>query len=99
MKFPYRVVYAGKLYLAGEDVPEEEQTTEQKEETVETVEEVFEEPKEEPVTEEKFPYGKNQINRMSTSDLKEIAKKFGITDFETKTGAILKKELIEKFGL
>lgn len=44
-------------------------------------------------------YTKTEINRMSTSDLQELATKEGIDGAEDMTGSELKKLLIEKFGL
>lgn len=51
-----------------------------------------------PPTEE-VTYTKTEINRMSTAELKEVAKVNGIESAEDMTGAELKKVLIEKFGL
>ena len=42
---------------------------------------------------------KTDINRMTTSELKELAEKEEIYGFEEMTGAELKKVLIEKYGL
>lgn len=42
-------------------------------------------------------YTKTEINRMSTADLKELAKEQGIDD--ELSGADIKKALIKKFGL
>jgi uncharacterized protein (DUF305 family) len=42
-------------------------------------------------------YSKTEINRMSTADLKELAKEQGIDD--ELSGADIKKALIKKFGL
>lgn len=44
-------------------------------------------------------YTKTEINRMSTADLKKLAKSEGIDGAEDMNGADLKKVLIEKFGL
>lgn len=44
-------------------------------------------------------YTKTEINRLSTADLRELAKKYGIEDVENTSGANLKKILIEKLGL
>lgn len=44
-------------------------------------------------------YTKTEINRMSTAELKEVAKLNGIEDADDMTGGELKKVLIEKFGL
>lgn len=46
---------------------------------------------------EEFAYTKTEINRMSTADLKELAKEQGIDD--ELSGADIKKALIKKFGL
>ena len=46
-----------------------------------------------------FDYSKTTINRMSTSDLQELATKQGIENAGEISGAELKKMLIEKFGL
>ena len=57
-----------------------------------------------PVAEEKkendgFNYTKTEINRMSTAELREVAKANGIENAEDITGGELKKILIEKFEL
>lgn len=44
-------------------------------------------------------YTKTGINRLSTAELREIAKQNGIDNAETITGAELKKILIDMFGL
>lgn len=44
-------------------------------------------------------YTKTEINRMSTAELKEVAKANGIKDASKLTGAELKKVLIKKFNL
>lgn len=44
-------------------------------------------------------YNKTIINRMSTAELKELAKEQGIKNAEEMTGADLKVELIKHFGL
>lgn len=46
---------------------------------------------------EEVAYTKTEINRMSTADLKELAKEQGV-DNEL-SGADIKKALIKKFGL
>lgn len=55
----------------------------------------------EPVEEvkEEVIYTKTMINRMSTTDLKTLAKEKGIKNSNDKSGSILKKELIELLGL
>ena len=42
-------------------------------------------------------YSKTEINRMSTADLKKLAKENGLN--ESMSGAEIKKELIKKFEL
>ena len=44
-------------------------------------------------------YTKTEINRMSTSELQDLALNSGVTDAKSMTGAELKKLLIEKFEL
>lgn len=46
---------------------------------------------------EEFAYTKTEINRMSTADLKKLAKENGLDD--GLSGAELKKALIEKYNL
>ena len=46
-----------------------------------------------------FNYTKTEINRMSTAELREVAKANGIDNAEDITGGELKKILIEKFEL
>jgi hypothetical protein len=57
------------------------------------------EPKVEVVEDVKAEYTKTEINRMSTAELKEIAKLNGVEDAENMTGGELKKVLIKKFNL
>ena len=96
MKFDHRVKFKGILYEIGQDVPMEEKQAVEKanikpQDVSETV--VVEE-----IVEEKiFDYTKTEINRMSTADLKELAKVNGI-DYGL-SGAEIKKALIEKFEL
>ena len=45
----------------------------------------------------KVKYTKTEINRMSTADLKKLAKENGIDD--SLSGAEIKKTLIDKYGL
>lgn len=47
----------------------------------------------------KVKYTKTEINRLPTSELRELAKENGIDNANENTGAELKKMLIEKFGL
>lgn len=46
---------------------------------------------------EEFAYTKTEINRMSTADLKKLAKENGLDD--SLSGAEIKKTLIDKYGL
>lgn len=48
---------------------------------------------------DKKKYTKTEINRLPTSELRELAKENGIDNANENTGAELKKMLIEKFGL
>lgn len=89
MKYPYIVNKDGVWYPAGTEVPEGTK--------------IAEKPKEEdfsqymtPPTEDKS-YTKTEINRLSTAELKALAKENGIDD--SLNGGELKKLLIEKFGL
>ena len=44
-------------------------------------------------------YTKTEIKRMSTADLKKLAKELDIEEADTYTGADLKKLLVDKLGL
>lgn len=57
------------------------------------------EPEVEPEVEEKPKYSRSQIQLMPVAGLKEVAKEYGIPDYENKSGAKLKKELLEVMGL
>lgn len=83
MIFKHQVKYNGVYYPAGTDVPVGNKPVEDKK----TVE----------VEEEK--YTKTDINRMSTAELKALAKSESIESAEDMTGAELKKVLIEHFDL
>lgn len=48
---------------------------------------------------EKKTYTRSQIQLMPVAGLKEVAKEYGIPDYENKSGAKLKKELLEVMGL
>ena len=89
MIYKHLVKYNGVYYPAGTDVPVGVKPVEE----VKKVEEV--KVVEEPVKE--VVYTKTEINRMSTDDLKELAKEQGIDD--ELSGADIKKALIKKFGL
>lgn len=96
MKFPYHVYCNDTSYAPFEEVPIDEPIKEPKKVVAETVEEI-----KIPAVEETkaFKYTKTDVNRMPIGELKSVAKEFGIANAETKNGAELKKELIEKFGL
>ena len=97
MKFNHRVKFNGILYEVGQDVPMEDKKAENKANTKpqEVLKTKVEEVKE--VVAEMPTYSKTEINRMSTADLKELAKEQGIDD--ELSGADIKKALIKKFGL
>lgn len=56
-------------------------------------------PEVEPEVEKKPTYSRSQIQLMPVAGLKEVAKEYGIPDYENKSGAKLKKELLEIMGL
>ena len=105
MKFNHRVKFKGVLYEVGQDVPMEENKAENKANTKpqEVLKTKVEEVKESAdfsadfSADKKSAYSKTDINRMSTADLKELAKEQGIDD--ELSGADIKKALIKKFGL
>lgn len=100
MKFNHRVKFKGILYEVGQNVPIEENKAENKANTkpqaVVKTDYVDEIVKDDTVVENNS-YTKTEINRMSTADLKELAKEQGIDD--ELSGADIKKALIKKFGL
>ena len=91
MIFKHQVKYNGKYYPAGTDVPVGEKAVEDKKE------DDFAQYMNAPEETSSVQYTKTEINRMSTADLKKLAKENGIDD--SLSGAELKKVLIEKFGL
>ena len=93
MVYKHQVKYNGKYYPAGKDVPVGEKAVENKKE------DDFAQYMNEPVESEEVTYTKTEINRMSTADLKALAKSKDVEDAEKMSGAELKKVLIEKFGL
>ena len=103
MKFDHRVKFKGVLYEIGQDVPMEEKkavekaNTKPQEVAKEEVADDFSQYMNAPEETKEFAYTKTEINRMSTADLKELAKENGIED--GLTGAEIKKALIEKFEL
>ena len=44
-------------------------------------------------------YSRSEITRMSTADLKELAKSLGMEVTEESTGKMLKEQILEKLGL
>ena len=87
MIYNHLVKYNGVYYPAGTDVPVGVKPVEE----VKKVEEVKE------VVAEMPTYSKTEINRMSTADLKKLAKENGLDD--SLSGAEIKKALVKKFGL
>lgn len=51
------------------------------------------------ISEKKTKYKKTDINKMSTSELRELARAESVENAEEMTGVELKKVLIELFGL
>ena len=90
MVFKHLVKYNGVYYPAGADVPVGDKPVDNKKKSDEVVEEKA-------TSEDKFT--KSEITRMSTADLREVAKLNGIENAEDMTGAKLKEVLIEKFEL
>ena len=88
MKFSHLVKYNGQYYPAGADVPVGDNS----------VKEVVEKDVKS-IVEKQTDYTKTEINRLSTAELKQLAKKQQIDGAESMTGSDLKKVLIEKFGL
>ena len=98
MKYDHRVKFNSILYEIGQNVPTEENKAVEKKEAVDDFSQYMNEPEiKEESTEAK--YTKTEINRMSTAELKEVAKLNGVNDADDMTGGELKKVLIEKFGL
>ena len=93
MKYPYIVNKNGIWYPSGTEVPDGAEAVENKKE------DNFAQYMNEPVESEEVTYTKTEINRMSTADLKALAKSKDVEDAEKMSGAELKKVLIEKFGL
>lgn len=73
----------GKWYKAGEEVPEENPGR-------------YSEKMQIPV---EFKYKKTDINRMSTADLKELAREYEVSNVDDMTGQDLKEYFITKFNL
>lgn len=100
MKYDFWVRHNGIDYAPNTEVPDG--TEDNNNESVDTENKETQEAEEVEETEEAEKaetqsYSKTDINRMSTENLKMLAKEQGLDD--SKSGAELKKELIEKFGL
>ena len=89
MKYDHLVKYNGKYYPAGTDVPVGVNPVEDK-----NSEEIKSDDFSKKIEKQ---YNKTVINRMSTAELKDLARENDIDD--ELTGAELKKALIAKFGL
>lgn len=85
MKFPYIVIRDGKWYKAGEEVQEETPVQESSAEKTQMP--------------EVFKYKKTDINRMSTADLKELAREHEVSNVDDMTGQDLKEYFITRFNL
>lgn len=48
---------------------------------------------------EKPKFTRSQITLMNVSGLKQVAKEYGVVDYENKSGSVLKRELMEIMGL
>ena len=93
-KYPYIVNKNGIWYPAGAEVPEGTKPIAE-----DKKEDDFSKHMNPPKENDGFNYTKTEINRMSTAELKEVAKANGIKNAEDITGGELKKILIEKFEL
>ena len=89
MIFNHLVKYNGVYYPAGTDVPVGDKPVENNKAEETKVDDFSKKIEKQ--------YNKTVINRMSTAELKDLAKENGIDD--EMTGAELKKALIAKFGL
>ena len=96
MVFKHLVKHNGKYYPAGTDVPVGGKPVEDKK-AEKPKEDDFSQYMNAPEETKEFAYTKTEINRMSTADLKELAKMNGIDD--SLSGSDIKKTLINKFGL
>lgn len=96
MVFKHLVKHNGKYYPAGTDVPVGSKPVEDKKFTEEKKED-FSQYMNAPEEATEVTYTRTEINRMSTADLRELAKANGIDD--GLSGAEIKKALIKKFGL
>lgn len=96
-KYPYIVNKNGIWYPAGADVPEGADFVVNDKKIGEIKDDVIEITDKEIIKENQFT--KSGITRMSTAELKEVAKLNGIDGADEMTGAKLKEVLIEKFEL
>ena len=87
-----RMKIGGKWYKAGEEIPSAGTNPKDDFSQHMNAPEIEEESTE-------VKYTKTEINRMSNANLKQLAQEQDIDDIDSKTGAELKKLLIEKFGL
>lgn len=98
MKYPYIVIKNGVWYPAGTEVPEGANPN-----SGNISKDIIVVNQENLVTEAlkntDKAYTKTEINRMSTSELQDLALNNGVADANSMTGAELKKLLIEKFEL
>lgn len=84
MKYPYIVNYNGVWYPTGAEVPVG----------------VSDAPKiEENIVADAHKYTKTEIQKLTTAELKDLAKKEGIESASEISGNQLKKILVEHFGL
>lgn len=81
--YPYIVNKDGVWYPSGTEVPEGPSSVEKKTETEASSE----------------SYTKSDIAKMTTAELRRVAKKSGIKNATEITGVELKRLLVEKFGL
>ena len=93
-KYPYIVNKNGIWYPAWTEVPDGTKPIAE-----DKKEDDFSKHMNPPKENDGFNYTKTEINRMSTAELKEVAKANGIENAEDITGSELKKILIEKFKL
>ena len=82
----YTIKMNGKWYHAGDELPSPAESF------AENTEKTAKEPK-------KLSYNKTEINRMSTAELKALAKSTGFDGGEDMTGSELKQYFISLFGL
>lgn len=98
MKYPYIVIKDGVWYPSGAEVPEgaNPDIGNVSKNTIEVNQEDY---VKETLKNIDKAYTKTEINRMSTSELQDLALNSGVADAKSMTGAELKKLLIDKFEL